>query len=305
MMKRNFFLAAISLLLAVTAISCDPNSPFPSYKATDSGLYYKTIVKGNGDALKIGDIIKMKLAYYVNDSLLFTTDNLPEPAYDKVRESDFQGDLYEGFRMMRVGDSMSFMINADSVYRKQFHAPIIPAFVKPNVYLRWEVKVEEVLSEEAYEQMMKEKQQKLMEQREKEMAEMQAKLAQAEEELKAYLKAKNIKAEPRESGLVYVCTKKGKGPKPTANQKVKVHYTGKLLDGTVFDSSVERGEPIEFELGVGRVIRGWDEGIALMSKGEKGILYIPAGLAYGPQQAGDLIKPYSNLMFEVELVDFN
>ena len=92
--------------------------------------------------------------------------------------------------------------------------------------------------------------------------------------------------------------------KPQAGQRVKVHYTGKLLDGTVFDSSVERGEPFEFALGAGQVIKGWDEGIALMSKGEKGILYIPYDLAYGQMGAGGVIPPYANLIFEVELIDF-
>ena len=99
-------------------------------------------------------------------------------------------------------------------------------------------------------------------------------------------------------------TQEGNGEKPEVGQLVKVHYTGKLLNGEVFDSSVERGEPIQFPLGVGQVIPGWDEGIALMSKGEKGVLYIPYFLAYGDRAAGPQIQPYSNLMFEVELVDF-
>ena len=99
-------------------------------------------------------------------------------------------------------------------------------------------------------------------------------------------------------------TKDGNGEMPVKENMVKVHYTGKLLDGTVFDSSIERGEPIEFPLGVGYVIPGWDEGIALMSKGEKGVLYIPWYLGYGDRGAGGLIQPYSNLVFEVELVDF-
>lgn len=289
-MKKSMYLVAMSLLLSAMVISCGQKSPFPGYKPTGTGLYYKEIVKGTGDELKLNDVIKVKLAYYVNDSLLFTTDNLPEPAYDMIRESLFKGDVYEGFRMMHVGDSMSFMINADSVFRKQFHAPIIPDYVKPGVFLRWEVKVEESMTEEAFQQMK--------------MDQMAALQQQADDEFNAYLSANGITAQPQESGLVYVCTKKGKGPKPGYKQKVKVHYTGKLLDGSVFDSSVERGEPIEFELGVGQVIPGWDEGIALMSKGEKGILYIPSNLAYGSRQAGDLIKPYSNLIFEVELVDF-
>ena len=99
-------------------------------------------------------------------------------------------------------------------------------------------------------------------------------------------------------------TTEGNGEKPEPGQLVKVHYTGKLMDGTVFDSSVERDQPFQFPLGVGQVIPGWDEGIGLMSKGEKGVLYIPYYLAYGERGAGEKIKPYDNLMFEVELIDF-
>lgn len=289
-MKRSISLVAMGLLLSAVLTSCGPKSPFPGYTPTGTGLYYKQIVAGTGDQLQMGDVVKVRLAYYVGDSLLFTTANLPEDAYDQVRESVFQGDLYEGFRMMHVGDSMSFMINSDSTFRKQFHAPILPDFVSPETFLRWEVAVDEATTEEVFQQ--------------RRMEEMAALQQQADDEFAAYLSDNKITAKPQESGLVYVCTKKGKGPKPGYKQTVKVHYTGKLLDGTVFDSSVERGEPINFQLGVGQVIPGWDEGIALMSKGEKGVLYIPSNLAYGPRQAGELIKPYSNLLFEVELVDF-
>ena len=84
---------------------------------------------------------------------------------------------------------------------------------------------------------------------------------------------------------------------------VKVHYTGKLLDGTVFDSSVTRNEPFQFVLGIGQVIPGWDEGLQMMSKGEKGVFYIPYYLAYGNTGSGP-IPPFATLMFEVELIDF-
>ena len=99
-------------------------------------------------------------------------------------------------------------------------------------------------------------------------------------------------------------TEAGNGEKPEVGKPVTMHYTGKLLDGTVFDSSVERNEPFQFILGVGQVIPGWDEGVQLMSKGEKGVLYIPYYLGYGERQAGEKIAPFSNLMFEVELIDF-
>ncbi len=105
------------------------------------------------------------------------------------------------------------------------------------------------------------------------------------------------------SGLKYVITHKGTGKKAAAGQKVKVHYTGKLTDGKVFDSSVERGQPFEFQLGAGQVIRGWDEGLALLSIGDKATLIIPSELGYGPNGAGGVIPPNATLIFDVELID--
>ncbi len=105
------------------------------------------------------------------------------------------------------------------------------------------------------------------------------------------------------SGLQYEVLKAGTGPKPTADDQVTVHYTGTLLDGTVFDSSVERGEPATF--GVTQVIPGWVEALQLMPVGSKWKLYIPYDLAYGERAAGPTIGPYSTLIFEVELLEIN
>lgn len=104
-----------------------------------------------------------------------------------------------------------------------------------------------------------------------------------------------------ESGLQYEVLEAGNGPKPTAEQQVKVHYTGTLIDGTVFDSSVERGEPATF--GVGQVIPGWTEALQLMPVGSKWKVYIPGNLAYGPRGAGADIGPNETLIFEVELLE--
>ncbi len=112
-------------------------------------------------------------------------------------------------------------------------------------------------------------------------------------------KKPNVKVTP--SGLQYEVVNKGSGEKPRAIDTVKVHYTGKLLDGKVFDSSVERDEPVEFPLN--RVIPGWTEGLQLMSKGAKYILYLPYDLAYGEHGAPPDIGPYETLIFEVELID--
>lgn len=103
-----------------------------------------------------------------------------------------------------------------------------------------------------------------------------------------------------ESGLQYKVIKEGDGAIPAASDKVRVHYEGKLINGTKFDSSYDRGEPTEF--GVTQVISGWTEALQLMKEGSIWMLYIPYDLAYGSRQAGEEIKPFSTLIFKVELI---
>jgi len=104
------------------------------------------------------------------------------------------------------------------------------------------------------------------------------------------------------SGLLYKFEKENNSHKPSNGNKVKVHYKGMLLDGTVFDSSFKRNQPIEFTLGVGQVIKGWDEGISLLGIGDRASFIIPSDLAYGASGAGGVIPPNATLVFEVELI---
>ena len=104
------------------------------------------------------------------------------------------------------------------------------------------------------------------------------------------------------SGLLYKFEKENNSQKPSNGNKVKVHYKGMLLDGTVFDSSFKRNQPIEFTLGIGQVIKGWDEGISLLGIGDKASFIIPSDLAYGASGAGGVIPPNATLVFEVELI---
>lgn len=124
----------------------------------------------------------------------------------------------------------------------------------------------------------------------------------AQSESKAFLdeNAKKEGVKVTASGLQYKVLKEGEGATPTAEDEVTVHYTGKLLNGTVFDSSVNRGEPATFPLN--RVIPGWTEGVQLMKEGSKYEFYIPSDLAYGPQGIPNVIPPHSTLIFEVELI---
>lgn len=120
---------------------------------------------------------------------------------------------------------------------------------------------------------------------------------------RAFLEAngKRTEVSTLKSGLQYEILKEGNGSQPKASDKVKVHYHGTLIDGTVFDSSVRRGEPATF--GVTQVIAGWVEALQLMQVGSKWKLYIPSNLAYGAQGAGQHIGPHTTLIFEVELID--
>ena len=103
------------------------------------------------------------------------------------------------------------------------------------------------------------------------------------------------------SGLQYEVITEGNGKKPSATDRVKCHYEGTLIDGTLFDSSIKRGEPAIS--GVNQVIKGWVEALQLMTEGAKWKLFIPSELAYGAQQAGEMIPPHSTLIFEVELIE--
>ena len=135
-------------------------------------------------------------------------------------------------------------------------------------------------------------------------AELEEKMnAENIEKGKAFL-AENAKKEgvvTLPSGLQYEVITEGNGKKPSATDRVKCHYEGTLIDGTLFDSSIKRGQPAVF--GVNQVIKGWVEALQLMSEGSKWRLYIPSDLGYGAQQAGEMIPPHSTLIFDVELIE--
>jgi len=119
----------------------------------------------------------------------------------------------------------------------------------------------------------------------------------------ALIKEKYPNAIRTSSGLMYLILKEGNGATPTSGALIEAHYTGRLLDGTKFDSSVDQGKPFLFVVGKGDVIKGWDEAFLSMKKGEKRILIIPPGLAYGDKGMGT-IPPDETLIFEVELINF-
>jgi len=290
-MKKVSLLTVASLVMLAIVTSCGNKSQYPGYKTTENGLNYQFFSQNEGNLPQVDELVEVTLSCTVNDTMeiIPTSSNVL-----KLAEPTFTSDFMEGIAMMHIGDSASFIVNIDSTFMYIFGARELPEQFKGTDIMKFNVKVTDIFPESDYAKKMIEKMKNAH----------PDETIKAANELKEYLETNGIVAEPTETGLYYVMTQDGNGEMPAKDNKVKVHYTGKLLDGTVFDSSIERGEPIEFPLGAGYVIPGWDEGIALMSKGEKGVLYIPWFLAYGDRGAGGLIPPYANLVFEVELVDF-
>ena len=257
-------------------------------KSKTSGLSYVMHKSNKGPKLKLDDVVTLNLKYITSkDSLVFDSWKMGKPIQLKIAKSSFKGDLMDGLTLLTVGDSASFLINADSLFTKTFAAPR-PAFIDSSSYLTFTVKVISTTTEVAL------KAEELKAEKENAMKE--------NEMIAKYIAEKQITPSKSSSGLMYIISEPGTGEQAQAGKTVKVHYTGRLLDGTKFDSSLDRNDPIEFKLGQGMVIKGWDEGIALLKVGGKALLIIPSNLAYGSRGAGGVIPPFSPLTFEVELV---
>ena len=300
-MKRSMLMmAAMAMLVAGLMSACTENNPYPGYQ-NQNGLYYQFFTQNEGETPQVGDLVDVNICCMINDStpLIPNMKNIMQ-----VMESNYDGDIFEGLRMMHKGDSASFIVNIDSTFKYLYGQPSLPAEFNSTDVMRFEIKVNDFFPEKVYAQNFANDVKSRNDQRAAQLQnDYPEETAKAAKELANYLAKNKIVAEPTPSGLIYVVTEPGNGEKPEVGKPVTMHYTGKLLNGKVFDSSVEREQPFQFVLGVGQVIPGWDEGVQMMSKGEKGVLYIPYYLAYGERDMGE-IPAYSNLMFEVELIDF-
>ncbi len=286
-MKKLFLL---TLILAVVFVSCknDANQ-FSGYEKTQTGLYYKFYESNQGDTPQQLELLDVVLSCVINDTTVIIPENR---MILQMMESMFAGDIFEGIKMMHKGDSASFIVRIDSTFYTLLRAPM-PAEFSIDDVMKFNIRLNDFYPESEFASKQIEYMKNTF------VDETVA----AENELYKYFKDNGINPITTSTGLNYVKIKDGDGVKPQVGTMVKVHYTGKLLDGTVFDSSFTRNEPFQFVLGIGQVIPGWDEGVQMMSKGEKGVFYIPYYLAYGNMGSGP-IPPFATLVFEVELIGF-
>ena len=286
-MKKLFLL---TLILGVIFTSCkNDNNQIAGYDKSQTGLYYKFYEENQGNTPEMMELLDVVLSCVINDTIVIIPENR---MILQMMEPMFAGDIFEGMKMMHKGDSASFIVRTDSTFYTLLRSPL-PSEFSVNDVMKFNIRLNDFYPESEFASKQIEFMKNTF---------VEETLA-AEKELEKYLKDNGIKPIVTSTGLNYHKTKDGNGIKPQVGTLVKVHYTGKLLDGTVFDSSVTRNEPFQFVLGIGQVIPGWDEGLQMMSKGEKGVFYIPYYLAYGNTGSGP-IPPFATLIFEVELIDF-
>ncbi|WP_338762740.1 FKBP-type peptidyl-prolyl cis-trans isomerase [Bernardetia sp. ABR2-2B] len=303
------------LIILISCVSFSVNAQKNKHEKEFKGIRYQlhTKKKERKKALVVTDssILQLSMQIYNNaDSLLRSTEDEDYPLILDLRDSTTRQIPIVEIMMKdgRVGDSLTLFIHSDSVFQ---NGQIRPIFIPEGSSLRHEIKILKNYTAQQYATKLDSMQKEYMEQMAKKQQEQQ-KQKEMEEKLKVqnqmdylektYFVEKGIKNfQKTESGLYYVIDEQGTPIEK--GQMLKVHYEGTLLNGKKFDSSFDRNDPIEFPIGVGRVIQGWDEGIILIGKGGKGTLYIPSHLGYGERGAGNDIPPNATLVFRVEVLN--
>jgi peptidylprolyl isomerase len=260
--------SAILLLIFFGIYSCATTSKNRSIVGkefkTESGLKYVINTEGSGQRAKIGDkVVVHYTGKLTNDSIFDSSVSRGQPFSFKLGVGQVIKGWDEGVALLNVGDKATFTIPSYLAYGEQGAGGVIG----PNETLIFEV----------------------------ELLEIQESLKQFDVTGKDTITT--------ESGLKYIKINETDGEQAQANRLVSVHYSGYLTDGSLFDSSIERGQPFTFALGQGQVIAGWDEGIALLRVGEKAQLIIPYELGYGVQGHPPVIPSKATLIFDVELLE--
>lgn len=260
-----------------------------------TGIYYLETKKGTGKSP--AEDMYITAHYAVNllgGEQLFSTRDKDDPVDFKFNSPFENKGFMEVIGKMREGGKANAIVPSAMAFGAEGAGSVVPPFST----LYYDIELIKVMNKQEYDARQTQK-------AEKRKADAIKKDKDEEAIIQKYIKDNGITPTASfPNGLIYIEKEAGKGPKAQAGKKVKVHYTGKLLDGTKFDSSVDRGEPFEFTLGKQQVIEGWDLGIALMNEGAKGMLIIPSKLGYKDRGAGGgQIPPYATLIFDVELVE--
>ncbi len=288
--KKSIVLLSLGVGAGLFTLSACKNG-MSNFETTPSGLEYKIIDDHSGEVAKPGDYLKVSIRTEVHDSTLMDTyKEGPGYRWLPLQKSNGQKyDMMEGLSLLSKGDSAEFVIPADSVMGPMNRPPFVEKGDKIHIF----VKVHDIQSKEGYEDAVA-----------KEEKEQNAKDAQI---IKHYIDSTGQKATATDDGVYVIVHKEGSGPTPKEGQTVSIMYTGKTLDGQVFDSNQDTAfhhtDPLIFPLGQHRMIEGMESGIKLLKKGEEATLVIPSALAYGPNGRPPVIHPNAVLLFDVKVND--
>jgi FKBP-type peptidyl-prolyl cis-trans isomerase len=292
MKKRILISFSAIVALSIAFIAC--NSKYSGFSKTDSGIYYKYYSE-NKDSLKAaeGNLMTLKIRWKVKikdkDSVLYDSKSNPAAFIVPLAKPSYKGDLYEALGMLHKGDSVTFILKADSFFLKTAHYPQLPKIVDSTTMLYFDIKVINIQTKE---------------QKEKERVAEAAKLKQAEpEKLNKYLVKNNIASTPLPSGLYFIESQAGSGNKPKTGDMVKINFAVSLIDGKELFSTVKNGGPMPVEIGKPFENKGFEEAVAMMKKGGKAKLIIPSSLAFGEQGRGQMVAPFTTLLYDLEIVD--
>ena len=288
------------IILATTLIACGTNT-----FQTKSGTTVTYLQKSDGETPVDSLISMFRIKYTTEEGEVMVDADEPIPLKIDPNDTANQGELLEILTKLRTGDSVGFELVASGLFEKTFRAPL-PDSIAPDSKIKFQIAYVDQLTEQGYFDMVAKKAE--------EVAARQ--IVTDNEILDSYLVENTIEASKTESGLRYVITEEGDGFKPQDGETVSVNYTGWTLNGDYFDSNskeiaIEKGlyderrepyAPYTFTLGQGEVIKGWDEGIALLNEGGKARIYVPSTLAYGSRDRSPIIRANSILVFDVELV---
>lgn len=249
---------------------------------TSNGIYILDHVNTSGKQVDSGKVAVITFKGSLLNGTVFQKTS-PEFPYIIGQTDNYPFKWDEVLLKMHKGDKAEFILPSNLALGERGAQGIIP----PYSPLILEVSVKDIMEKEDYQA--------------KRLAKEKKNRTASKEKLDKYLRENNIDHKPTSSGLIYITKEKGTGDKPQQGETALVHYKGYFLDGEVFDSSYERGRPLEVKIGQGGLIQGWLEAIPMMREGEKAQIIVPWRLAYGKQGKGN-IPPYANLVFDLELV---
>lgn len=274
-----------------------------NYRETVNGLRFNFHEDMAGATGKIGELASLHMVMKSEKGDILRNSYIEKggkPILFPIRYSTFDGDLYEAVSIMSIGDSASFLIPADSMYALIFKKPL-PENVKSGSDLKFTIKILNIQSQK---NRLGELQNKQKEDQKKLKIEIEKQRKLQDSQIEAYLKNAEITDFIKtESGLYYSISALGEGELIKKGQAPIFHYTGTLLDGDIFESSYDLQRPVVFTLGQEQVISGWEEAFEYFRLGSRAKVIVPSHLAYGHNSKGDKIKPFTVLVFDIEIIN--